>query len=98
RACKRKRVRRRCTFPNMSRPRQCCLCNLDGVDPIGVERQVFPNLRYGGVRPFVGPDGIDRTLSTGRNAVVGTLALVGAIGLVSRSLQLPHVYILAREI
>ena len=35
------------------------LSDLDGIDPIGVKGKVFPNLRYGGVRRFVGPDGID---------------------------------------
>ena len=33
-------------------------CNLDRVDPVCVERQVLPDLRYSGVWRFVGPDGI----------------------------------------
>jgi hypothetical protein len=37
--------------------------NLEGVDPIRVERQVFLDLRYRGVRRFVGPAGVDRTLA-----------------------------------
>ena len=57
-------------------------CNLDGVDPVRVERQVLTDLRYGGVRRFVSPDGVGRALSTGRAAVVSTLAFVGAVSLV----------------
>jgi hypothetical protein len=34
---------------------------------------------------LVGPDGIDRALATGRNAVIGAVALVRAVGDVVRA-------------
>src|SRR6267154_4804477 len=70
----------------------------DGVDPVRVKRQVFPDCRYGDIRSFVAPDGVDRAFSAGRNAVISALALVGTIRLVRGPLQLRHVDVLARDV
>ena len=72
--------------------------DFDGVDPVRVKRQVFPDCRYGGIRSLVGPDGVDRALSASRNAVIGALALVGTIRLVRGPLQLRHIDVLARDV
>src|SRR6267154_3860530 len=70
----------------------------DGVDPVRVKRQVFPDCRYGDIRSFVAPDGVDRAFSAGRNAVISALALVGTIRLVRGPLQLRHIDVLARNV
>src|SRR6266852_3980694 len=71
---------------------------LDGVDPVRVKRQVFPDCRYGDMRSFVAPDGVDRTFSAGGNAVIGAVALVRTIRLVRCPLQLRHIDVLARDV
>src|SRR6266852_308016 len=72
--------------------------DLDGIDPVRVKRQVFPDCRCGDMRSFVAPDRVDRPLSAGGNAVVGALALVGTIRLVRGPLQLRHIDVLARDV
>src|SRR5439155_23287536 len=71
--------------------------DFDGVDPVRIKRQVFPDCRYGGIRSLVGPDGVNRALPASRNAVIGALAFVGTIRLVRGPLQLSHIDVLARD-
>ena len=52
----------------------------------------------GCIRCLVGPYRVHRSLSAERNAVVGAIALVGAIGVMVRSFQQRHVDILLRDV
>ena len=45
--------------------------DFDGVDPVRVKSQVFPDCRYGCIGSLVGPDGVDRAFPPSRNAVIG---------------------------
>ena len=53
---------------------------LDSVDTVGIERDVVLDRGDRRIGLLVGPDGFDRALATGRNAVIGAVALVGAVG------------------
>src|ERR1700720_3174968 len=70
----------------------------DRVDAVGIERDMVLDRGDRRVGLLVGPDGIDRALATGRNAVIGAVALVRAVGDVVRSLEQRHVDVLARDI
>src|SRR4029077_11255924 len=52
----------------------------DRVDAVGIEREVVLDRGDRRVGLLVGPDGIDRAPATVRNAVIGAVALVGAVG------------------
>src|ERR1700724_3525166 len=71
---------------------------LNRVDAVGIERDMVLDRGDLRVGLLVGPDGIDRALATGRNAVIGAVALVRAVGDVVRSLEQRHVDVLARDI
>src|SRR5882757_5438682 len=72
--------------------------DFDGVDPVRVKCQVFPDCRYGGIRSLVAPGGIDRAFPARRNAVIAALALEGTIRVMRRPLQLRHVNVPARDV
>jgi Citrate synthase, C-terminal domain len=72
--------------------------DFDGVDPVGVKREIFPDGGYGGIRSLVGPDRVHRTFAAGRNAEVGAVAFVGTIRLVRCPLQLRLIYVFARDV
>ena len=52
------------------------------------------DLRNSGIRILVRPHGIDRLLSSGRNAVVTAVAFVRTVGGVIRPLQLGEIHVL----
>src|SRR6202030_3144752 len=90
---------RSCAHAHLDGPAHARLgFDLDGVNPVQVKRQVFPDRRYGGIRSLVAPDGVDRAFSAGRNAEISALALVGTIRLVHGPLQLRHIDVLARDV
>src|SRR3984893_17758987 len=71
---------------------------LKRVEGGGIERNMGLDRGDRHVGLLVGPDGIDRALATGRNAAIGAVALVRAVGDVVRSLEQRHVEVLARDI
>jgi hypothetical protein len=60
---------------------------LDGVHMIGIESDVVPDRGDRGIGRLIGPDGVDRTLTPQRDAVLGAVALVRAVGDVLRPLE-----------
>src|ERR1700730_7731700 len=50
------------------------------IDTIGVEGDPILDLGDGGKGSLIGPHGVDRFLSTERNAVVAAISLVRAVG------------------
>src|ERR1700732_3135260 len=50
---------------------------LNRVDAVGIERDMVLDRGDRRVGLLVGPDGIDQALATGRNAVIGAVALGG---------------------
>src|ERR1700687_4620217 len=53
---------------------------VDGIDAIGIEGEMIPDRGDRVKRRLVGPDRVGGPLTAGRNAVIGAVALVGAIG------------------
>jgi hypothetical protein len=72
--------------------------SVDRVDAVGIERDVVLDRGDRRVRLLVGPDSIDRALATKRNAVIGAVAFLGAVGDVVSPLEQRHVDVLARDI
>src|ERR1700730_6065947 len=59
---------------------------------------MVPNRGDRGIRRLIGPDGVDRTLAPQRDAVVGAVTLVRAVGGVVRPLEQRGVHVLAWNI
>ena len=68
------------------------------VDSLWIEGNVVLDRGDGGIRRSVSPNRIHRSLSTERNAVVGAVALVGAVRVMVRAFQQRHVDILAGDV
>src|SRR5713101_9612516 len=64
------------------------------IYPLGIKRDMPPNLRNSRKRILVRPHRIDGLLSSSRNAVVIAIALIRAVGIVVRSFQLGEINIL----
>src|SRR4030095_783084 len=71
---------------------------LDRIDATRVEGNVVLDRSDGRIRRLIDPDGILRSMSADRNAVVGAVALVGAVGTMVRAFQQRHVDILSRDV
>src|SRR6202035_5182838 len=71
---------------------------LDGVHTVGIESDVFLDRGDRGIGRLIGPDGVDRTLAPQRDAVVGAVTLVRAVGGVVRPLEQRGVHVLAWNI
>src|SRR5882672_11246682 len=64
------------------------------IYPLGIERNMPPNLRNSRKRILVRPHSIDGLLSSGGNAVVIAIAFIRAVGNVVRPFQLGEINIL----
>ena len=62
------------------------LCYL--VDSVGIERDMFFDLRNSRIRVLIRPHGIDGLLSASGNAVVIAIAFIRTVGSVIRPFQL----------
>src|ERR1700722_20257451 len=71
---------------------------LDRVDAISIEGEMVLNRRDRFVRSFVGPHGVRRARAAGRDAVIGAVALVGAVGRVVGAGEQRHIDIFARDV
>ena len=70
----------------------------DRVDAVGVEGEMIFDERHRRVRRLIGPHGVRRTIPAERNAEIGTVALIGAVGSVFRALEQRHVYVVAGHV
>src|SRR5205807_539830 len=70
----------------------------DRVNTLGVEGEIILDRRDGSVWGLITPHSIDRTLAAERNAEVGGVPLVGAIGRAICPRQERHIDILARDV
>src|ERR1700720_1934868 len=70
----------------------------DRVDAVRIKGEMVLDRGDCRVRLLICPDGIGRALATGRNAVIGAVALVGAVGDAVSPLEQRHFDVLARDI
>src|SRR5271163_3339540 len=52
---------------------------LDRVDAVAVERKMILDFRHGRIGLFIGPYRVGRLITPDRDAVVGAIALIGAV-------------------
>src|SRR6202040_4033173 len=55
-------------------------CFVDGVDPVGIKGEMVLDDRYRGVGRLIAPHRVGRTLATERDAEIGAIPFVWAIG------------------
>src|ERR1700722_2497659 len=67
--------------------------HLDGIDTVRVEGDVILDLRHRFKWGLISPHRIDGTIPANRYAVVGRVALVGAIGRMFASRERRHIHI-----
>src|SRR5882724_11729503 len=83
--------------PNLARSRPLFPL-IDRIDTVGIEREMILDRRNGGEWSLIGPYGVRGPRTTQRDAVVGAVSLVGAVGGVIRPRQQRHVDVLARDV
>src|SRR5438128_9685330 len=68
------------------------------INPVGIERDMLPDLRNSRKRILIRPHRIDGFVSSSENAVVTAIAFIRTVGSVIRPFQLGKIHVLTRNV